>query len=261
MPLPRSGWSWRRHPQCRGCSPAPAGGGRSSRSTPAVMLVYLWHMVPVVIVEVAFYPTGVMPQPTIGSAQWWELRPAWIALLAAVLIPLIAGLLWVHRPLLRVLPPGSGPASPLVPGRLGGRPGRRRVRPHQARDRRLCSRRLAATHHTPRLRLQPAADAALRSPAAGHGPVVARAQDRAPAGGPGGTPGPDPATPAAKAKSAIGAKWPGPAPSRCSLYVTAESSVDGCHIEPIRTGAILPMLSTRRRRLRSRPCSKRVRSE
>jgi hypothetical protein len=39
--------------------------------------------------------------------------------------------------------------------------------------------------------------------------------------GPGVDTGPDPATPAAKAKSAIAAKWPGPAPIRCSLYVTA----------------------------------------
>ncbi|MGO9219202.1 MAG: acyltransferase family protein [Streptosporangiaceae bacterium] len=88
-----------------------------SRLNPAVMLVYLWHMVPVIIVAVALYPTGVMPQPAIGSAEWWETRPAWEALLAAVLVPLIAGLLWLHRPLLRVLPTGLGPGwswSPAV---------------------------------------------------------------------------------------------------------------------------------------------------
>ena len=88
-----------------------------TRLTPGVMLVYLWHMIPVIIVAVAFYPTEVMPQPRIGSAEWWELRPAWIALLAVILIPLIAGLLWVHRPLLRVLPDGlrsSRPWSPAV---------------------------------------------------------------------------------------------------------------------------------------------------
>lgn len=79
-----------------------------TRLTPAVMLVYLWHMVPVLIAAVAFYPTGVMPQPRIGSAGWWELRPAWIALLTVILVPLIAGLLWVHRPLLKALPDGLG---------------------------------------------------------------------------------------------------------------------------------------------------------
>jgi len=89
-----------------------------TRLTPAVMLVYLWHMVPVVIAAVAFYPTGVMPQPRIGSAEWWELRPAWIALLAAIGVPLIAGLLWLHRPLLRVLPTGLGPGRPWPPAIL-----------------------------------------------------------------------------------------------------------------------------------------------
>jgi hypothetical protein len=83
-----------------------------TRLNPAVMLVYLWHMVPVVIVAIAFYPTGVLPQPAIGSAEWWELRPAWIALLATVLIPLIAGLVRLHRPLLAVLPTGLAPARP-----------------------------------------------------------------------------------------------------------------------------------------------------
>jgi hypothetical protein len=89
-----------------------------TRLNPAVMLVYLWHMVPLVIVAIAFYPTGVMPQPAIGSAEWWELRPAWLALLAAVLIPLIVGLLWLHRPLLRVLPTGLAPARPWSPAVL-----------------------------------------------------------------------------------------------------------------------------------------------
>ena len=89
-----------------------------TRVTPAVMLVYLWHMVPVIIVALAFYPTGVMPQPAIGSAQWWELRPAWIALLIAVLVPLIIGLLWLHRPLLRVLPTGLAPSRPWSPAVL-----------------------------------------------------------------------------------------------------------------------------------------------
>jgi fucose 4-O-acetylase-like acetyltransferase len=89
-----------------------------TRLTPAVMLVYLWHMVPVVIAAVAFYPTGVMPQQRIGSAEWWELRPAWEALLAVILITLIAGLLRLHRPLLLVLPTGLGPGLPWSPAVL-----------------------------------------------------------------------------------------------------------------------------------------------
>lgn len=89
-----------------------------TRLNPAVMLVYLWHMVPVIIVAIAFYPTGIIPQPRIGTAEWWELRPAWVALLAVILVPLIAGLLWVHRPLLRVLPAGLAPARPWSPALL-----------------------------------------------------------------------------------------------------------------------------------------------
>ena len=37
-----------------------------------VMTLYLWHMAPVIVIAVAFYPTGVMPQPAVGTAQWWE---------------------------------------------------------------------------------------------------------------------------------------------------------------------------------------------
>ena len=50
-----------------------------------MLTVYLWHMTPVVVVAVALYPTGLLPQPAIGSAGWWALRPAWIAALALIL--------------------------------------------------------------------------------------------------------------------------------------------------------------------------------
>jgi hypothetical protein len=88
-----------------------AAGERTGNTSPPsiALLAYLWHMVPVVIAAIVFYPAGVLPQPRIGSAEWWELRPAWEAVLAAILIPLIAGLLRLHRPLLRVLPAGLGP--------------------------------------------------------------------------------------------------------------------------------------------------------
>ena len=152
---PRSGLSWRPRPPCRGYSSRPRWWRPVARLTPAVMLVYMWHMVPVVIAAVAFYPTGVMPQPWIGSAEWWELRPTWEALLTVILIPLIVGLLRLHRPLLRVLPTGLGPGLPWSPGRPGGRPSRHRVRRHQARYRRLCLRRQAAD--TRLWRLTPAA--------------------------------------------------------------------------------------------------------
>jgi len=74
----------------------------------AVMTVYLWHFVPVLLIAVAFYPTGVMAQPAIGTAQWWELRLAWLALLTVVLVPLILVIIWAERPMRR-LPAGMGP--------------------------------------------------------------------------------------------------------------------------------------------------------
>jgi fucose 4-O-acetylase-like acetyltransferase len=59
-----------------------------------VLTVYLWHMVPVVIVAVALYPSGLLSQPAIGSPEWWALRPVWIATLAIVLAP---AALWFAR--------------------------------------------------------------------------------------------------------------------------------------------------------------------
>ncbi|WP_326743039.1 acyltransferase family protein [Streptomyces sp. NBC_01768] len=87
-----------------------------SRLNRTVMTVYLWHMMPVIIVAVMLYPTGFMPQPTIGSAQWWALRPAWLTLLTALLVLLTVGVMRAQRPL-RLLPSGLGTAgwwSPLL---------------------------------------------------------------------------------------------------------------------------------------------------
>jgi len=78
-----------------------------SRLNSTVMTVYLWHMAPVIVVALTLYPTGVMPEPPIGSAHWWELRPAWLALLTAVMVPLTAALMRAQRPLLH-LPAGLG---------------------------------------------------------------------------------------------------------------------------------------------------------
>jgi hypothetical protein len=84
------------------------------RMNNAVMTVYLWHFVPVLVIAAAFYPTGVMPQPAPGTAQWWELRPAWLALLTVVLLPLVMVIMWLERPMRR-LPAGAGPVRPWSP--------------------------------------------------------------------------------------------------------------------------------------------------
>jgi fucose 4-O-acetylase-like acetyltransferase len=70
-----------------------------SRSNKIVMTVYLWHMVPVLVAGTVLYLTGVMPQPGVGSAEWWELRPVWVAVLAV----LLAGLLVLLNLLVRSL--------------------------------------------------------------------------------------------------------------------------------------------------------------
>jgi surface polysaccharide O-acyltransferase-like enzyme len=48
------------------------------------LALYLWHMVPVVVVALACYPAGLMAQPNLGSSAWWLWRVAWVAVLTAV---------------------------------------------------------------------------------------------------------------------------------------------------------------------------------
>jgi hypothetical protein len=89
---------------------------RVRRLNSVVMNVYLWHFVPALVVAVAFYATGVIAQPAIGSARWWELRLVWLSLLTVLLVPLVAAVTWAERPMLR-LPGGIGPTgwwSPLL---------------------------------------------------------------------------------------------------------------------------------------------------
>jgi hypothetical protein len=78
-----------------------------------VLTVYLWHMVPVVVVALALYPTGLLGQPPVNSAGWWTLRLAWIAALTAVLAPAAIFLARFERPLRRrPAPPARSPGAP-----------------------------------------------------------------------------------------------------------------------------------------------------
>jgi fucose 4-O-acetylase-like acetyltransferase len=78
--------------------------GAVLRANAMTMPVYLWHMVPVVLVTVVAYPNRWFAQPPIGSRAWWAQRIPWVAsltvVLAAVLalVVLAAGLLHTHRP-------------------------------------------------------------------------------------------------------------------------------------------------------------------
>ncbi|MFJ2581804.1 universal stress protein [Kitasatospora aureofaciens] len=83
--------------------------GRLARLNQAVMTVYLWHPVPVVVVAATLYPAEVAPQPSIGTWQWWALRPVWCAVLSVLLIPLTMAAQRAQRP-------PHGPAAGPGPG-------------------------------------------------------------------------------------------------------------------------------------------------
>jgi surface polysaccharide O-acyltransferase-like enzyme len=70
----------------------------------AVMGLYLWHMVPVVIVALIGYPTGLLPQPPMGSADWWLVRVVWVAAISVVTVVLMAFLWWQRARLAAPLP-------------------------------------------------------------------------------------------------------------------------------------------------------------
>ena len=62
-----------------------------------VMALYLWHMIPVVIVAVVGYPAGLLPQPTEGTADWWLARLEWVAILSVVTTVELVVLWWGRR--------------------------------------------------------------------------------------------------------------------------------------------------------------------
>ena len=71
----------------------PARGrlrGLIQRANAMTMPVYLWHMVPVVIVTVVAYPNHWFAQPAIGSRAWWVQRIPWVAVLTVVLAAVLA---------------------------------------------------------------------------------------------------------------------------------------------------------------------------
>jgi hypothetical protein len=79
----------------------PASGARVRAANRLAITVYLWHMVPVVLVAATVYPTGVVPHPEAGGLPWWLLRLLWVGTLSAVLGLLVRALLpvvsWQHR--------------------------------------------------------------------------------------------------------------------------------------------------------------------
>lgn len=62
-----------------------------------VMALYLWHMIPVVIVALVGYPAGLLMQPAEGTAQWWLGRLQWVAILGLVTAVEMVLLWWGRR--------------------------------------------------------------------------------------------------------------------------------------------------------------------
>jgi surface polysaccharide O-acyltransferase-like enzyme len=86
-----------------------------SRANSNVMALYLWHMIPVVVVAVVGYPAGLLPQPDEGGAAWWSARLGWVAILGVVTAAEL-GLLWWGRRLFAAPLPGLN----VLTGRWGG---------------------------------------------------------------------------------------------------------------------------------------------
>ena len=61
-----------------------------------VIAVYLWQMVPVVVVALVGYPTGLLPQPEAGTGRWWLFRFVWLLILVVVTSAEMA-VLWLGR--------------------------------------------------------------------------------------------------------------------------------------------------------------------
>ncbi len=62
-----------------------------------IMALYLWHMIPVVIVAIVGYPAGLLPQPPEGSGDWWLARLEWVLVLSVVTGVEMVLLFWARR--------------------------------------------------------------------------------------------------------------------------------------------------------------------
>ncbi|MFI5957018.1 acyltransferase [Cryptosporangium sp. NPDC051539] len=79
-----------------------------------VMTVFLWHLTALFVV--AGVVVAGLPVPAPGGAVWWATRPVWVAVLAAVLVPLVLAARRFERPAVRP----EAPAAAGRPRRRGG---------------------------------------------------------------------------------------------------------------------------------------------
>lgn len=69
-----------------------------------IMALYLWHMLPVVIVAIIAYPAGLLPQPPEQTIDWWLGRLEWWVILGLVTALELALLWWGRRVFAAPLP-------------------------------------------------------------------------------------------------------------------------------------------------------------
>jgi fucose 4-O-acetylase-like acetyltransferase len=86
------------------------------RLNDAAMTIYLWHMAPVIIAALLLYPTGIAPQPHLGSVAWWALRPGWLGVLCVIFVPIIVAGQRLERPPWRPRPCARWAWLPVVLG-------------------------------------------------------------------------------------------------------------------------------------------------
>jgi hypothetical protein len=76
-----------------------------------VMALYLWHMIPVVIVAIVAYPAGLLPQPPEGTGAWWLARLEWVVVLGLVTAAELVLLRWQRRVFAAPLPMVAAPLT------------------------------------------------------------------------------------------------------------------------------------------------------
>src|SRR5215211_3497017 len=80
----------------------------------ALMTLFLWHLTALVLAVPVLHPLG-LTQPLPGSPTWWALRPLWLLVPAALLVPLVAVFSRLERPRPQAPAPlQAGPARVLV---------------------------------------------------------------------------------------------------------------------------------------------------
>jgi fucose 4-O-acetylase-like acetyltransferase len=81
-----------------------------------IMTVFLWHLTALLLAIVVLYPLG-WPQPVGGTAEWWLLRPVWMAVLTIFLVPFVVAFARFEQP--RGRPPIVAAGGSLVRAATG----------------------------------------------------------------------------------------------------------------------------------------------